>query len=107
MAVAAWRVWRAQPTTSTPDARSRRQGLVLYAVQLALNALWTWLFFAWHQGALATVEIVGLWLVIAATIRQFSRVDAPAAWMLAPYLAWVSFATALSWTIWRSNPGIL
>jgi tryptophan-rich sensory protein len=69
-----------------------------------LNALWTWLYFAWRQGAAALIEIIVLWLTIAVVIAQFARVRPLAAWLLVPYLAWVSFATALTWAIWQRNP---
>jgi tryptophan-rich sensory protein len=68
---------------------------------------WSWLFFAWHQGALALADIVVLWLLIAGTIFLFWRLHRLAAVMLVPYLAWVSFAAALNFTVCRLNPSIL
>ena len=76
-------------------------------VQLALNALWTWLFFAWRQGAWAFVEILVLWLLIAATIRAFRRRDRIAGLLLVPYIVWVSYAIALCYSIWQRNPSVL
>ena len=106
MGVAAWLVWRAQP--ARPAARAtRRRGLALFVGQLALNALWTWLFFAWRQGAAAFGEIVLLWLAVAVTTWLFGRVRPLAAWCLVPYLGWVSYATALTWAVWQRNPGQL
>ena len=101
MAIAAWLVWR--------DHGFRRAGgaLTLFVVQLAANAVWTWLFFVWHQGALALAEILLLWALIAATIIAFWRLHTLAAMLLLPYLAWVSFASALTYATWRLNPGIL
>lgn len=84
-----------------------RGALSLYAVQLALNALWTWLFFAWRSGALAFAEILVLLAAIVATIVAFGRVHRLAAVLLLPYLAWTLFATALTLAIWRANPGAL
>lgn len=101
MAVAAWLVWRRHGFAGAGGA------LRLFVVQLVANALWTWLFFVWHQGALALAEIVLLWGLIAATIAAFWRLHRTAAWLLLPYLAWVSFATALTWTLWRANPSVL
>jgi tryptophan-rich sensory protein len=75
-------------------------------VQLAFNALWSWLFFAWRSGAGAFVEIVLLWLLIVATIIEFRKVRPLAAAMLLPYLLWVSFAAVLTWSVWRLNPGL-
>ena len=106
MAIAAWLVWRAQPATPA-DRGIRQRGLTLFVAQLALNALWTWLFFAWRQGAMAFSEIVLLWLAVLATIWNFGRVRPLAAWCLVPYLGWITFATALTWAVWRGNPGLL
>lgn len=101
MAVAAWLVWREH------GFRGARPALTLYVVQLVLNALWSWLFFAWQLGAVAFAEIVLLWTLIAATIVLFWRLNRAAAILLLPYLAWVSFASALNFTLWRLNPTIL
>jgi benzodiazapine receptor len=98
MGVAAWRVWR------RAGWGGARGALTLFLAQLALNVAWSWLFFAWRRPDLASVEIVVLWLAILATLLAFRRVDRPAAWLLAPYLAWVTFATALTIALWRLNP---
>ena len=76
-------------------------------MQLMANALWSWLFFAWHLGALAFAEVLLLWLLITATIAAFWRLHRVAALLLAPYLAWVTFAAALNFTLWRLNPSLL
>lgn len=101
MAVAAWLVWRARSYVGA------RIAIGLFLVQLCLNVLWTWLFFAWHQGALALADVVLLWVAVAMTINMFWRVRALAGALLVPYLAWVSFATALTYAVWKGNPGIL
>lgn len=101
MAIAAYLVWHAR------GWRGARGALTLYGVQLVLNALWTWCFFAWRQGGLALVEVIVLWLAIAATAIAFGRVRRVAAVLLLPYLAWVGFATALTLVVWRLNPGVL
>ncbi|MBL0728238.1 TspO/MBR family protein [Piscinibacter sp. HJYY11] len=101
MAVAAWWVWR------SPPGPARSTALVLYVVQLVPNALWSWLFFAWQQGALAMADIALLWLLIVATVLAFWRVKPGAAALLLPYLAWVSFAAALNFWLWRHNPALL
>jgi translocator protein len=103
MAVAAWLVWRERDLDET-RALSRRQGLVLFVVQLALNALWTWLFFAWRLGGVAMAELVLLWITVAIVARQFARVKSASAWLLVPYLCWLIYAGALNWTVWRANP---
>ena len=101
MGVAAWMVWRAG------GFRAARTALTLFLVQLALNALWTWLFFAWRQGAMAFADILVLWLLIVAMMITFWRIRPIAGALLIPYLLWVSFAAALTWSVWRLNPGIL
>ena len=98
MAVAAWLVWK------RGGVASQRKALGLFLVQLLLNAAWTPLFFGLHQTGIAFAEILLLWLAIAATLIAFRRVSRPAAWLLAPYLAWVGFAAALNGTLWRMNP---
>jgi tryptophan-rich sensory protein len=101
MGIAAWLVWR--------DGGWRRQRgvLALFMLQLAVNALWSWLFFAWHRGALAFIDIVLLWLLIVATVIGFWRVRPLAGALLLPYLCWVSFASALNFAVWHLNPGML
>lgn len=101
MGIAAWLVWRAQ------GFRGARTALILFIVQLAANALWSWVFFVWHQGGLAFAEVILLWCLIVATVMAFRRHDAWAAGLMLPYLAWVTFASALTFSTWQLNPGIL
>ena len=101
MAVSAWLVWRDRGFAGA------RTALVLFIVQLAANALWSWLFFRWHQGGLAFAEVLVLWCLIVATIVAFRRISALAAVLLYPYLAWSTFASVLTFAIWRLNPGVL
>jgi tryptophan-rich sensory protein len=101
MGIAAWLAWR-------PGGFAGARGaLALFVVQLALNASWSWLFFAWHRGALAFVDIVALILVVAATCAGFWRVRPLAGALLLPYLAWLAFAAALNFVVWRLNPAVL
>jgi benzodiazapine receptor len=79
----------------------------LFILQLGANALWSWLFFAWHRGGLAFADIVLLLGLIVATMIAFARIRRAAAWLLAPYLAWVCFAAALNWSVWQRNPALL
>jgi len=101
MAVAAWLVWREAPLAET------RVALGLFLAQLAVNALWSWLFFAWQLGGWAFAEVLVLWALILATIVAFWRFSRIAALLLVPYLGWVSFAAALNFWLWRANPGLL
>lgn len=97
MAVAVWRVGR--PGWSG----QRRAALACFLLQLALNAAWTPVFFGLHAPGIALVVIVALFLAIAATIASFAQHDRLAALLLAPYLAWVGFATVLNAELWRLN----
>ncbi|MBN1625071.1 MAG: tryptophan-rich sensory protein [Deltaproteobacteria bacterium] len=101
MGISAWLVWR------VGGFRPAYAALSLFIVQLAVNALWTWIFFVWKQGALAFVEILVLWALILGTMIAFWRVRPLAGILLIPYLAWVTFASALTLTIWRLNPLLL
>lgn len=97
MGVAAWLVWRRadEARVGTP--------LVLFAAQLLLNGLWSVLFFGLRSPGVAAVEILLLWIAIVLTIRSFRRVSVPAALLLVPYWAWVSFAAVLNISIWMLN----
>jgi translocator protein len=95
MAVAAWRVWL------TGDRV--KPALALFFVQLALNLGWSLVFFGLRAPGLALIEIGFLWLAIAATMLAFFGRDSWAGLLFVPYLAWVSFAAALNFAIWRMN----
>lgn len=101
MGIAAWLVWRVR------GFRNASFALSLFLVQLGANALWTWLFFVWHRGAFAFAEILVLWLLILGTVIAFWRVRRLAGALLLPYLGWVTFASALTYAIWKRNPGLL
>jgi tryptophan-rich sensory protein len=101
MALSAWLVWRAHGFAGA------RKALVLFIIQLAANAVWSWLFFTWRRGDLAFAEILVLWFLIAATVVSFQRLNSTAAYLLYPYLLWVTFASALTFIVWRLNPGPL
>ena len=80
-----------------------RKGLTYFAIQLALNALWSYLFFGLKNPLLALAEIVLLWLMIYETYIQFKKVDKIAGYLFIPYLIWVTYATALNASIWWLN----
>lgn len=98
MGVAAWLVWR------SGGFRANRAALGSFLVQLALNALWSWLFFAWRLGGWAFAEIVALLVAIAITLVLFWRARPVAGALLIPYLLWVAFACVLSYSVWQLNP---
>ncbi len=97
MGIAAWGVWKEVGF----DAGA--VPLALFGVQLALNGLWSWLFFAWQAPGWAFAEILVLWVAIAATLLAFYRVKAWTGYLLVPYLLWVSYAAALNGWIWWMN----
>lgn len=99
MGVAAWLVFR------TPGGH--RAALVLFLAQLAANVLWSWFFFAWRSGVLATADVLLLLALVAATLAAFWRVRRLAGALLLPYLAWVAFASALTIAVWQRNPAAL
>lgn len=101
MGVSAWLVWRERGFAGA------RMALALFMVQLAANALWSWLFFAWRLGGPAFAEVLLLWCLIVATAVAFRRIRPLAAVLLLPYLAWVAFAAALTFAVWRLNPALL
>jgi len=96
MGIALYLVWRL-------PAQVRKKALVLFFAQLALNFVWSFIFFAFHQIGVAFVEIVLLWLVILITINQFAKLQKAAALLLVPYILWVSFAAVLNGSIWFLN----
>ncbi|MEG1679165.1 MAG: TspO/MBR family protein [Stenotrophomonas sp.] len=101
MALAAFLVWRER------GWRAAAPALTLYLLQLGINALWSWLFFGWKLGALAFADILLLLALIVATLVAFWRIHKLAAFLLLPYLAWVSFASVLNYAVWQANPGLL
>ena len=97
IAVSGWRVWR------KPSGPSRSLALELWGVQLGLNAAWSWLFFGKRRKRTALADLALLWGSIAGYTAAATRVDKPAAAMMAPYLGWVAFAGALNGELVRRN----
>jgi tryptophan-rich sensory protein len=96
MAIAAWLIWRASPRWSNP-------AIIAYGVQLALNLLWSPLFFGLGWRGLALVDILLLDVAVAVTVAMFWKINRVAAAMMLPYLAWALFATALNYAVWSLN----
>ncbi|HQX52009.1 MAG TPA: DUF2867 domain-containing protein [Planctomycetaceae bacterium] len=97
MAIAAWLVWRRQGWSAA------RSALTWFGIQLALNVLWSVVFFGMQQPGLAVIEILMLWLAIVATIVAFHSKSVTAAILMVPYLAWSTFAAVLNFELWRMN----
>jgi tryptophan-rich sensory protein len=98
MAAAAWRV-----LSLSSGRPGRTAALAAFFVQLALNAAWSFAFFAAHSPLAGLIVIGALIAAIAWTIRAFWPIDRTAAWLLVPYAAWVAYAAALNFSIWRLN----
>ncbi|WP_115719677.1 TspO/MBR family protein [Gallaecimonas mangrovi] len=99
MAFSLWLYWL--------SAARKPLGLVIFLLQLAANALWSWLFFKWHLGAWALLDVLLLLVLIAASVRLFLPANRLAGYLLLPYLAWVGFASVLTLGVWQLNPAVL
>jgi tryptophan-rich sensory protein len=97
MGIAFFLVWKQSET------RSIKVPAVLFVIQLLLNSLWSILFFGMKNPALGFMEIILLWIFIVLCIVKFYPVSKPAAWLMLPYLLWVSFASVLNFKIWMLN----
>lgn len=98
MGLAAYLVW-----SSKVSQKKVGSALGMFVVQLAMNASWSVVFFGGHNLTYALIDIGLLWLAIMATINYFGRISKPAAWLLMPYLLWMSFAVYLNYAIWKLN----
>lgn len=97
MAFSLWRLWRA------PATPARRTAIRLFLAQLALNFVWSPVFFGLHAVGAALAIVIALAAVLALAIRAAVRVDALAGWALLPYMAWICFAAALNAAIVMLN----
>jgi tryptophan-rich sensory protein len=97
MGIAMYLIW------TQPLSEQRQRALHLNAAQLILNFFWSLIFFNLHAIGWALIEIIILWVLIVRTMFAFDRVYKPAAWLLLPYIVWVTFATILNGTIWWLN----
>lgn len=98
MGIAFYLIWKQEANKLT-----KQTAYILFAVQLLLNFCWSFIFFSLHQTGWALVEIIVMWLAILFTILWFAKISVPAAWLLVPYISWVSFATVLNFYIWKLN----
>ena len=98
MGIALFLVWKSGANDSL-----KRTAIGFFAVQLVLNFFWSFIFFDQQQTGWALAEIIVMWFAILVTIFAFAKVSKTAAWLLVPYISWVSFATVLNYSIWRLN----
>lgn len=98
MGISAYLVW---------EKRTKKKGygaaLILFTIQLGLNYLWSFLFFGLHSPFFALIDIILLWIFILLTIIKFFKISKSAAYLLIPYLLWVTFASGLNFFVWRLN----
>ncbi|OPX63797.1 MULTISPECIES: TspO/MBR family protein [unclassified Methanoregula] len=99
MGIALYLVW--QSGTEKPEVK---KAIALFCVQFVFNIAWSFLFFGLRSPLLGLIDILILWFLIAATIAAFYRVNRTAAYLLVPYIAWVTLATALNGAIYLMNP---
>ncbi|SFF50678.1 TspO and MBR related proteins [Duganella sp. CF458] len=98
MAIAAWIMWRKHALQADPALTA------IFAMQLGLNALWSWIFFRWHSGLFAFIDILALIAAVAMVIIKFWARSRIASMLMWPYFSWLAFAAMLNWSLWRRNP---
>ncbi len=98
MGIALFLVWR-----SNADKDIKQAAIILFALQLTLNFFWSIIFFTLKQPGWAFAEIIAMWVMILLTIICFGKINQAAAWLLVPYICWVSFASVLNYCIWKLN----
>jgi translocator protein len=98
MGIALYLIWK----SNAPENR-KRTAITLWSIQLVLNFFWSYIFFSLHELGWALAEIIVLWVFILLTIFAFARISRLAAWLLVPYISWVSFASILTYTIYQLN----
>lgn len=103
MGIALWLIWSFDAGQDKTKQKAKRKAAVAFFVQLVLNVLWSVFFFGEQSPLLGLVVIVALWIMILITIARFLPVSRTAAWLLVPYILWVSFAAYLNYSIWKLN----
>ena len=98
MGIAFYLVW-----SKDADKAIKKTAIILFSVQLLLNFGWSFIFFYAHQPGWAFIEIIAMWVMILLTIFWFGKISPLAAWLLVPYISWVSFASLLNFYIWKLN----
>ena len=99
MGISAFLIWR-----KGLDNSQVKRALFIFAIQLALNALWSVVFFGLESPLYGVIVIVALWIAILLTMLKFFKISAVAFWLLLPYLLWVTFAAVLNISVWILNP---
>ena len=97
MGISLYIIWK------QPPSAQRKQAITIFLIQFTLNIIWSFIFFNQHQILWALADIIAMWLLILLTIFSFAKLNKTAAWLLVPYISWVSFATLLNAAIWMLN----
>ena len=97
MGISVYLIWK------QPVSTERNKALQLFILQFILNFCWSFIFFGLHATGWALMEMIALWILILLSILHFTKHSKTAAWLLVPYIAWVSFALLLNAAIWRLN----
>ncbi|MBL0183277.1 MAG: tryptophan-rich sensory protein [Chitinophagaceae bacterium] len=98
MGIALFLVWK-----SEAEKTVKQTAIILFAIQLALNFFWSFIFFKLQLPGWAFAEIILMWIMIFITILWFGKISSAAAWLLVPYISWVSFASVLNYAVWKLN----
>ena len=98
MGIAFFLIWRA-----AADKTIKQTAMILFVVQLVINFFWSFIFFRLQQPGWAFAEIILMWVTILLTILSFGKISSTAAWLMVPYICWVSFALVLNYSIWKLN----
>ena len=98
MGIAFFLIWRA-----AADKKIKQTAMILFVVQLVINFFWSFIFFKLQQPGWAFAEIILMWVTILLTILSFGKISSTAAWLMVPYICWVSFALVLNYSIWKLN----
>ncbi len=97
MGISVYLIWK------QPVSKERNKALQLFILQFVFNFCWSFIFFGLHATGWAFIEMIALWLLILLTIFHFAKYSKTAAWLLVPYISWVSFALLLNGAIWKIN----
>ncbi len=97
MGISVYMIWK------QPVSKERNKALQLFILQFILNFCWSFIFFGLHATGWALIEMIALWILILLSILHFAKHSKTAAWLLVPYISWVSFALLLNAAIWKLN----
>ena len=97
MGISVYLIWK------QPVSKERNKALQLFILQFILNFCWSFIFFGLHATGWALIEMIALWILILLSILHFAKHSKTAAWLLVPYISWVSFALLLNAAIWKLN----